>query len=50
MSAKTLLNSIEGLISKALTYSYISHDELVLVNNVSSEYDDMRENIINWNI
>ena len=47
LSAKTLLNGIEVLISKALTYSYISHDEFVLVNNGSSEYDDMRAEIIN---
>ena len=43
MLAKTKLNSIEVLISKALINSYISHDELVLVNNVLKEYDDMKE-------
>ena len=36
--AKTKLNSIEVLISKALTDSNISHVELGLVNNVLKEY------------
>ena len=31
--AKTKLNSIEVVISKALTDSYISHDEFISVNN-----------------
>ena len=48
--AKTRLNSIEALISEALNYSYISHDEFVLVNNVSKEYDDMKEEIKNLKI
>ena len=39
------LNSIEVLIFKALTDSYTSHDEFVLVSNVSKEYDDMKEEI-----
>ena len=33
-SAKSKLNSIEVLISKALINSYLSGDELVLINNV----------------
>ena len=33
-SAKSKLNSIEVLISKALINSYLSDDELVLINNV----------------
>ena len=32
---KLTLNAIEILISKALIDSYISHEEFVLVNNVS---------------
>ena len=32
---KLALNAIEILISKALIDSYISHEEFVLVNNVS---------------
>ena len=35
------------LISKALNYSYVSHEEFVLVNNVSKKYDDMKEEIRN---
>ena len=31
------------LISKTLINSSISHDELVLINNVLKEYDDMKE-------
>ena len=45
--AKTKIDSIDVLISKSLFDSYISHDEFVLVNNVSEEYDDLREEIKN---
>ena len=34
MLAKSKLKSVEVLISKALIDSSISHDELVLINNV----------------
>ena len=34
---KSKLNSIKVLISKALTDSNISHDEIVLINNVLKE-------------
>ena len=30
-----------------LNYSYISHDEFVLVNDVLNEYNDMKEEIKN---
>ena len=43
--AKSKLNSIEGLISKALIDSVISHDESVLINNVQKEFDEMKEEI-----
>ena len=36
--------------SRSLIYSYISHDELVLVNNVLKEYDDMKAKIKTVNI
>ena len=36
-------NSIEILISKALTDSYISHDKFVSVNNFLMEYYEMEE-------
>ena len=45
--AKAKLNSIEVLISRALTGSYISHYEFVSVDNVLKEYDDMKEVIKN---
>ena len=48
--AKSKLNSIEILISKALTDSNISHDEFVLINNVLKEYDNMKEEIKNLKI
>ena len=41
--AKSKLNSIEVLISKASIDSVISHDEFGLINNVLKEYNDMKE-------
>ena len=43
--AKSKLNNIEVLISKALTDSNISHDEFALINNVLKEFYDMKEEI-----
>ena len=43
--AKSNLNSIEFLVSKALIDSNISHDEFVLTNNGLKEYDQMKEEI-----
>ena len=43
--AKTKLNSIEILISKALIDSNVSHDELVSMYNALKEYDHMKEEI-----
>ena len=45
--AKSKLNSIEVLVSKALIDSIISHDEFVLINNVLKEYSEMKEEIKN---
>ena len=39
------LNTIEVYTSTALSDSYISHDEFVLINNVLKEYEDMKEEI-----
>ena len=47
MLAKTKLNIIEVLISKALIDSGISHDEFVLINDVIKEYNEMKEEIKN---
>ena len=40
--AKTNLNTIEDLISKALINSNISHDEFVSINNVLKEHNDIK--------
>ena len=37
------LNAIKVLISKALIESYISHDEIVSLNNVLREYNDQKK-------
>ena len=47
MLAKSKSNSLEVLISKALIDLVISHDEFVLVNSVSNEYNEMKEEIKN---
>ena len=43
MLRKSKLSTIEVLISKGLIVSYISHDELVSLNNVLKEYMEMKE-------
>ena len=50
MLAKSKLNCIEVLTSKALIDSNISHDEFVLINNVLKGYDEIKEGIQNWKI
>ena len=45
MLAKYKLNRIEVLLSKALIDSNISHDELILINNLLKEVYDMKEQI-----
>ena len=47
MVAKSKLNRIEVLISKALIDSVISHNEFVLINNVIKEYEEIKEEIKN---
>ena len=49
MLAKSKLNSIELLVSKALIDSNINHDEFVLINNMLKEFYDMKEWIKNSN-
>ena len=46
--AKSKLNSIEVLVSKAIVDSVISHDEFVLINRVLKEYNKMKEGTKNW--
>ena len=43
--AKANLNTIKGLIFKALIDSYNDPDEFVSVNNLSQEYNEIREKI-----
>ena len=45
--AKAKLNDIEALISKALIYSNITHNQFVSISNVLKEYDDIKEEIKN---
>ena len=45
MLAKSKLNSVEVLISKASIDSVISHNKLVLINDVLKEYYEMKEEI-----
>ena len=40
---------MEVLISKALIDLNISHDGFVLINNVPTEFGDMKEEIKNYN-
>ena len=47
MFGKSKLNSIEVLISNALTDAVIRHDELVLINNFLKEYGEIKEEIKN---
>ena len=44
---KTKLYSIAVLTCKALTDSYISNDEFVLMNSMLREYDNVKEEIKN---
>ena len=46
---RTKLNILEVLISKDLINSYVSHDEVVLANNVLREYDGIKDAIKNHN-
>ena len=41
--AKSKLNSVEFLISKASIDSVISHDEFVLINNALKEYNGIEK-------
>ena len=43
--AKTKLNTIKVLISKALIDSYINHEEFVSVNHMLREHNEMKEEI-----
>ena len=47
MLAKNNLNTFKVLISQALSDSYISNGEFMLVNYVLREYHEMKEEIKN---
>ena len=47
MLAKSKLNSIEVLISKALIDSSISYNKFVLINDVLKKYHNIKEGIKN---
>ena len=49
MLAKSKLNSIEILISKALNNMEISHEEFTIILNEKHKYDKMKYKIINEN-
>ena len=49
MLAKSKLNTTEVVLSKALIDPNISHDEFALINNLLKEYNDMKEEIKNYN-
>ena len=44
--AKSKLNIIEIVISKALINSNISHNEFILISNMLKEFDDMNKKIL----
>ena len=44
---KTKLKTIKVVITKALIYSFINHEEFVSVNNVLREYDEEKDEIKN---
>ena len=46
---KSKLNSIEVIFCKALIDSFMSHEEVVLINNVLKVYNKMKEEIKNLN-
>ena len=47
LPGKAKLDTIKVLITKSLIDPYISHDELVLRNNLLREYNEMKEEIKN---
>ena len=47
MLAKSKLNSIESLVSRALSDIEISHEELVKILKEKDKYEKMKENVRN---
>ena len=49
MLAKSKLNSIETLISKALNDMEISHEEFIIILNEKNKYERIKYNLISEN-
>ena len=49
MLAKSKLNSVETLISKALIDMEISHEEFITILNEKDKYEKMKNNLISEN-
>ena len=49
MLAKSKLNSIETLVSQALTDMEISHEEFIAILKEKDKHENMKENLINVN-
>ena len=49
MLAKSKLNSIETLVSQALTDMEISHEEFIMIMKEKNKYEKMKENLKNVN-
>ena len=49
LSAKTKLNTVAFLISKALIYQNISYNDFVVIKIVLKEYNKMKEQMKNPN-
>ena len=47
MLAKTILNSIETLVSRALIDMEISHEEFITILEERDKYEKMKENVRN---
>ena len=47
--AKPKFKSVKVLICKSLINSNISHNELFLMNNVPKKFDDIKQEIKNYN-
>ena len=47
MLAKTILNSIETLVSRALIDMEISHEEFITILKERDKYEKMKENVRN---
>ena len=47
MLVESKLNTIETLVSKALIYMEISHEEFITISKENDKYEKMKENLRN---